>query len=154
MKKIITYGTFDLFHIGHVRLLERLYSIGGEVIVGISTDEFNAKKGKTSFSSYDERSEIVASCKYVTKVFPENSWEQKRSDIIKYNADIFAMGDDWKGKFDELSDICNILYLPRTEDISTTVIKSTLSRIDKNELDKIETSLHEVIEIVKSISSK
>ena len=105
MKIVITYGTFDLFHVGHVRLLKRLYDIGDKLIVGISTDEFNSSKGKSSFFSYKERAEIVSSCKYVDEVFPENTWDQKASDIKKYKADIFAMGDDWEGKFDFLSDI-------------------------------------------------
>jgi glycerol-3-phosphate cytidylyltransferase len=154
MKTVITYGTFDLFHVGHIRLLKRLSALGDRLIVGISSDEFNADKGKKSFFSYEERAEIIESCKYVTKVFPESNWQQKRNDIIKYEADIFAMGDDWKGKFDELKDICEVVYLPRTEDISTTDIKSALSKIDNGELDKIESYLHDVIGIVKSLSLK
>ena len=100
MKTVITYGTFDLFHVGHIRLLKRLRALGDKLIVGISTDEFNALKGKKSFFSYEERAEIIESCKYVTVVFPEKNWQQKKSDIAKYNADVFAMGDDWQGKFD------------------------------------------------------
>ncbi|MEZ9539109.1 adenylyltransferase/cytidyltransferase family protein [Shewanella sp. 10N.286.51.B8] len=87
-------------------MLKRLSALGDRLIVGISSDEFNAAKGKSSFFSYEERADIIESCKYVTKVFPESNWEQKRSDVIKYKADIFAMGDDWEGKFDELKDIC------------------------------------------------
>lgn len=154
MKTIITYGTFDLFHVGHIRLLKRLSELGDRLIVGISSDEFNAAKGKHSFFSYKERAEIIESCKYVTEVFPEANWEQKRSDVMKYKADIFAMGDDWKGKFDELKDVCEVVYLPRTEDISTTDIKNALSKLDDAELDKIETSLHDVIGIVKRLSLK
>lgn len=154
MKTVITYGTFDLLHVGHIRLLKRLRSLGDQLIVGISSDEFNAIKGKKSFFSYEERAEIVESCKYVTSVFPEHHWEQKKSDITKHNADIFAMGDDWEGKFDELSSICDVVYLPRTEDISTTDIKKALSGINFDELDKIESSLHDVINIVKSLSLK
>jgi glycerol-3-phosphate cytidylyltransferase len=154
MKTVITYGTFDLFHIGHIRLLKRLSSLGEQLIVGISSDEFNAEKGKKSFFSYEERAEIVESCKYVTKVFPECDWEQKRKDITTYQADIFAMGDDWEGEFDELSDICEVVYLTRTEDVSTTEIKKALSKIDNVELDRIESSLHDVISIVKSLSLK
>jgi len=153
-KKVITYGTFDLFHVGHVRLLKRLASYGDELIVGVSSDEFNAIKNKQSFFSYEERVEILESCRYVTKVFPENNWKQKRGDIEKYNADIFAMGDDWQGKFDELSDICEIVYLPRTKDVSTTKIKKTLAKVDRADLDSVEASLHDVIAIVKSLSLK
>ncbi|PSW11219.1 glycerol-3-phosphate cytidylyltransferase [Photobacterium rosenbergii] len=151
---IITYGTFDLFHVGHVRLLKRLKSCCDELYVGVSTDEFNLSKGKKSFFSYDERSEIVSSCKYVDHVFPENCWEQKVSDIQKYNADIFAIGDDWKGKFDFLNDHCKVMYIERTKDISTTDIKSSLSSINDKKLDEIEGSLHSIIEIVRSISVK
>lgn len=128
MKTIITYGTFDLFHFGHVRLLKRLSQLGDRLIVGISTDEFNAKKGKCAFFSYQQRAEIVAACRYVTGVFPEQDWRQKKQDIIKHRADIFAMGDDWKGKFDELNSLCKVIYLERTRDISTTEIKTNLSQ--------------------------
>lgn len=154
MKTIITYGTFDLFHVGHVRLLKRLSELGDQLIVGISSDEFNLLKGKNSFFSYEERSEIVTSCKYVTNVFPEHDWKQKREDIIKFKADIFAMGDDWEGKFDDLSNVCKVVYLPRTEYVSTTQIKNNLSKVDSAELDRIESSLHDVISIVKSLSLK
>ncbi|HEQ3516416.1 TPA: adenylyltransferase/cytidyltransferase family protein [Vibrio cholerae] len=152
MKVVITYGTFDLFHVGHVRLLKRLREIGDKLIVGISSDEFNEVKGKKSFFSYEERAEIVAACKYVDHVFPEHDWGQKQDDIKKYGVSIFAMGNDWEGKFDFLSDLCEVRYLHRTEDISTTKIKKNLSSLSKNELDKIERSLHDVIEIVKTMS--
>ena len=153
MKVVITYGTFDLFHVGHIRLLKRLSALGDKLIVGISTDEFNLSKGKQSFFSYEERAEILESCRYVSQVFPENNWQQKRDDIIKYKASIFAMGDDWIGKFDELVDLCEVVYLPRTEGISTTHLKSTLSKLDMNELDKIESSLHAIVGFVKSLSA-
>lgn len=149
---VITYGTFDLFHVGHVRLLKRLRALGDKLVVGISSDQFNEIKGKTSFFSYDERAEIVASCKYVDEVFAEHHWEQKIDDIKKHNATIFAMGDDWEGKFDYLQSFCRVIYLPRTEDISTTEIKSQLSRINRAELEKIECSLHDVISIVKAMA--
>lgn len=152
MKVIITYGTFDLFHVGHVRLLKRLKKLGDRLIVGISSDEFNALKGKHSFFSYEERSEIVGSSKYVDEVFPEHNWEQKKADIIRYNADVFAMGSDWVGKFDDLNEVCEVVYLKRTEAISTTEIKGKLSKINSKELDRIEESLHDVINIVKTIS--
>ncbi|PMK67554.1 glycerol-3-phosphate cytidylyltransferase [Vibrio breoganii] len=154
MKTVITYGTFDLFHVGHIRLLKRLSALGDRLIVGISSDEFNTLKGKSSFYSYEERAEIVGACQYVNEVFPEHNWQQKRSDIERFNASIFAIGDDWEGKFDELKDLCEVVYLPRTEDISTTEIKRNLSALNEHDLDKIESSLHEVIEIVKTLSIK
>ncbi|MGI9887681.1 glycerol-3-phosphate cytidylyltransferase [Vibrio chagasii] len=152
MITVITYGTYDLFHVGHVRLLKRLSELGDRLIVGISSDQFNEIKGKKSFFSYEERAEILSSCKYVDEVFPENDWEQKIHDIKKFDADVFAMGDDWKGEFDFLEDICDVVYLKRTEDISTTKIKNKLSTLKSAELDKIESSLHDVISIVKAIS--
>lgn len=126
---IITYGTFDLFHIGHLNLLKRLHEMCINLIVGVSTDEFNAVKGKKCIIPYDQRSAIVASCKYVTAVFSENNWEQKQNDIRKYKADAFAIGDDWKGKFDYLNNLCDVIYLERTPNISSTQIKSALTQI-------------------------
>ncbi|MHA2769952.1 glycerol-3-phosphate cytidylyltransferase [Vibrio harveyi] len=152
MITVITYGTFDLFHVGHVRLLKRLSEIGDRLIVGVSSDEFNEGKGKKSFFSYEERAEIVSSCKYVDEVFPENNWDQKKHDIARYNADIFAMGSDWEGRFDFINEYCDVVYLPRTEDISSTDIKTRLAHFDREKLDKIETSLHDVIEIVKAMT--
>lgn len=152
MKKIITYGTFDLFHVGHVRLLKRLKELGDELIVGVSSDEFNKSKGKESFFSYEERVEILTSCRYVDKVIPENNWQQKSDDIKKYEIDIFAMGDDWKGEFDNLKLYCDVVYLSRTEDISTTQIKKTLASLHRSELEKVEKSLHDVISIVKAMA--
>lgn len=151
-KKIITYGTFDLFHVGHVRILKRLRDLGDELIVGLSSDEFNAIKGKKSFFSYDERKEILLSCKYVDFVFPENDWEQKRGDIQQYRADIFGMGHDWQGKFDELSDICEVVYLPRTKEVSTTEIKQSLSFITPEQCEHLEKSLHSAIEIINIVN--
>ncbi|MFA0438165.1 adenylyltransferase/cytidyltransferase family protein [Vibrio breoganii] len=153
MVTVITYGTFDLFHVGHVRLLQRLSKLGDRLVVGISSDQFNEKKGKKSFFSYQERAEIVAACKYVDEVFPENNWEQKADDINIYSADIFAMGDDWVGKFDYLNKYCKVVYLRRTEDISTTEIKNKIASIKAMDLEKIEKSLHDVIDVVKAISN-
>lgn len=152
MKVVVTYGTFDLFHVGHVRLLKRLSELGDKLIVGISSDEFNQGKGKDSFFSYQERAEIVKSCRYVDDVFPEHNWEQKVDDIKKYEADIFAIGDDWEGKFDFLKERCEVVYLSRTASISTTAIKKRLSQYDTSELDKVEESLHDIISLVKSLS--
>ncbi|WP_315903373.1 MULTISPECIES: glycerol-3-phosphate cytidylyltransferase [Photorhabdus] len=152
MKKVITYGTFDLFHVGHIRLLKRLKSLGDYLIVVISTDDFNRLKGKKSFFSYEERKEIVEACKYVDMVLPENTWEQKRVDIISNKVDILGMGDDWKGHFDDLNDICEVVYLERTKDISTTQIKNELSFITPEKLQELEESVHNVFDIVKAIS--
>lgn len=123
-KTILTYGTFDLFHFGHVRLLKRLAAMGDRLIVGCSTDAFNHTKGKVTAIPFEHRAEVLEACQYVDKVIPEHRWEQKRSDVITHRADIFAMGDDWEGKFDFLSDLCEVRYLPRTEDISTTEVKA------------------------------
>lgn len=128
MTRIITYGTFDTFHWAHMNLLRRAREMGDWLGVGLSTDEFNLAKGKQSVFSYDQRKEILGGIKYVDEIFPENNWLQKRADIIKYRADIFVMGDDWRGKFDDLSDICRVVYLPRTPDISSTIIKHLLNK--------------------------
>lgn len=126
MKTVITYGTFDLFHIGHLNLLERLKVLGDRLVVGVSTDEFNAIKGKKTVIPFKERARIVGALKVVDAVFPEERWEQKRDDIIREKATIFAMGDDWAGKFDEFSDVCQVVYIPRTEHISSTSLKDYL----------------------------
>lgn len=123
---VITYGTFDLFHIGHLRLLERMKQMGTKLYVGVSTDEFNEIKGKKTLIPYEQRAEIVGSIKHVDKVFPEISWDQKVADIQKYGAALFVIGDDWKNKFDFLKEYCDVEYLERTEGISTTEIKKTL----------------------------
>lgn len=127
LKKVITYGTFDLLHIGHINILRRAKELGDYLIVAISSDEFNKKKGKKAYYSLGERKEIVKSIKYVDKVIVENEWEQKIHDIKKYEIDVFVIGDDWEGKFDYLKEYCEVVYLPRTEGISTSQIKSELS---------------------------
>jgi|SRR5690554_3298540 glycerol-3-phosphate cytidylyltransferase len=126
MRTVITYGTYDLLHIGHINLLRRAKKLGDYLIVGLSTDEFNAVKRKKAYHSYEERKAILEAIKYVDLIIPERNWEQKRNDIIKYKVDIFVMGSDWEGKFDDLSDLCKVIYLPRTEGISTTKIKRDL----------------------------
>lgn len=123
---IITYGTFDLFHIGHLNLLKRIKAMCNNLIVAVSTDEFNLLKGKTCVIPFEERAAIVEGIKYVTKVIPENDWDQKISDVKKYKVDAFVIGDDWEGKFDFLKDYCDVIYLPRTEGISTTKLKSDI----------------------------
>ena len=128
MKKIvITYGTFDMFHIGHLRLLQKLGNLGDELIVAVSSDTFNELKNKTVLIPYEQRAEIVANISCVTKVIPEHNWEQKIGDIKKYNVDIFAIGDDWEGEFDFLKEYCKVMYLERTKDISTTQLKKSLT---------------------------
>ena len=126
-KTIITYGTFDMFHIGHLKLLQRLKDMADELIVAVSTDEFNSIKGKKAIIPYEQRAEIVANIKCVDKVIPEECWEQKVNDIKKFDIDIFAIGDDWKGKFDFLKEHCEVIYLERTKDVSTTELKKSLS---------------------------
>lgn len=127
MKTVITYGTFDLFHIGHVNLLKRAKSLGDRLIVGVSTDEFNQSKGKTTLVPYAHRAAILESCRYVDLVIPEQNWQQKRPDIVQHKVDIFVMGDDWRGKFDELSDLCQVIYLDRTKDVSSSAMKQAIN---------------------------
>ncbi len=120
MKKVITYGTYDILHYGHINLLRRAKDLGDYLIVGLSTDEFNAIKNKKAYYSYEQRKLILEAIKYVDLVIPEENWAQKRSHIVKYKVDTFVMGDDWKNKFDDLKDICEVIYLPRTENVSTS----------------------------------
>lgn len=127
MKRVITYGTFDVLHYGHINLLKRARALGDYLIVVLSSDEFNKIKNKTSYYTYEQRKLILEACRYVDLVVPENNWEQKIDDVKKYQADIFVMGDDWKGKFDFLKDYCEVVYLPRTPEISTTIIKEHLN---------------------------
>ncbi|WAA09700.1 glycerol-3-phosphate cytidylyltransferase [Fervidibacillus albus] len=126
MRKVITYGTYDLLHYGHVNLLRRAKEYGDYLIVGLSTDEFNALKNKKAKYSYEHRKMILEAIRYVDEVIPEKTWEQKKDDIIKHNVDCFVMGDDWEGKFDDLKEYCEVIYLPRTIGISTTKIKKDL----------------------------
>ena len=126
MKKVITYGTFDLFHIGHLELLRRARELGDYLVVAVSTDEFNEVKEKKCVYPFEHRSKIVDSIKFVNKVFPEKNWEQKQQDIMFYNIDIFTMGDDWTGRFDNLKDYCEVVYLERTKGIATSFLKEYL----------------------------
>ncbi|MBC1330581.1 glycerol-3-phosphate cytidylyltransferase [Listeria booriae] len=126
MKKVITYGTFDLLHWGHIKLLERAKELGDYLVVAISTDEFNRLKHKEAYHSFEHRKLILEAIRYVDEVIPENEWEQKIQDVKDHNIDIFVMGDDWKGEFDFLKDYCEVVYLPRTTGISTTKIKDDL----------------------------
>lgn len=126
MKRILTYGTFDLLHYGHINLLRRAKELGDYLIVGLSTDEFNAVKHKEAYHSYENRKLILEAIRYVDEVIPEKDWDQKISDVKNNDVDVFVMGDDWKGKFDFLKDYCKVVYLPRTVGISTTKIKHDL----------------------------
>lgn len=129
MKKVITYGTFDLLHYGHVNLLQRAKALGDYLIVAISTDEFNWNmKGKKCYFTYEERKRLVEAIRYVDLVIPEESWEQKVTDVDEYKVDTFVIGDDWEGKFDFLKEKCEVVYLPRTPEISTTQIKKDLNK--------------------------
>jgi len=129
MKKVITYGTFDLLHWGHINLLKRARELGDHLTVAISTDEFNDLKNKKAYHSFDNRKMILESIRYVDKVIPENNWEQKIQDVIDNDIDVFVMGDDWKGKFDFLKEYCEVIYLPRTVGISTSQIKTDLFKV-------------------------
>lgn len=130
MKKVITYGTFDLLHIGHINLLKRAKELGDYLIVAVSTDKFNEAKGKKTILPYKQRAEIVKSLKFVDEVIPEKKWEQKEDDVKKHEIDIFTIGKDWEGKFDFLNDYCEVVYLERTENISSTKLKKNLKKLN------------------------
>ena len=146
-KRVITYGTFDMFHIGHLELLKRIKNYADELIVAVSTDEFNEIKGKKTIIPYNQRARIVEAIKYVDRVIPENHWEQKIEDIKKYDIDILIMGDDWKGKFDFLKEYCDVKYIPRTKDISSTDLKNTLRTLSCINIKE----LNQAFEILKRI---
>ena len=127
MKRVITYGTFDLLHYGHINLLRRAKQQGDYLIVALSTDEFNwNSKQKTCYFNYDKRKELLEAVRFVDLVIPEENWEQKVEDIALYRVDSFVMGDDWAGKFDFLKEHCEVVYLERTKEISTTQIKADI----------------------------
>lgn len=130
MTRVITFGTFDLLHIGHIKIMQRAKEYGDELIVGVSSDELNFKK-KNIYPIYnqDDRMEIIRNIKCVDQVFLEESLEKKREYILKHKADILIMGSDWEGKFDEFNDICKVIYLPRTKGISSTMVKSVIKNI-------------------------
>ena len=128
MKRILTYGTFDLLHYGHINLLRRAKALGDYLVVACSTDEFNLGKCKRCYFSYEERKQLLESIRYVDLIIPEESWEQKANDVREYHIDTVVMGSDWEGseRFEYLKDLCEVVYLPRTPEISTTQIKSDL----------------------------
>lgn len=142
MKRILTYGTFDLLHYGHIRLLKRAKELGDYLVVALSTDEFNAIKGKKAYHDYETRKKMLEAIRYVDLIIPENNWEQKRNDVLEYKIDIVVMGSDWEGNenFECLKDICEVKYLPRTEGISTTKIKKDLGLQEaENNINQIPT---------------
>lgn len=128
MKRILTYGTYDLLHYGHIRLLKRAKGLGDYLIVALSTDEFNATKGKKAYHNYETRKKMLEAIRYVDLVIPEENWDQKINDVKEYHVDITVMGGDWEGnpKFEELREYCDVVYLPRTEGVSTSKIKRDL----------------------------
>lgn len=148
MKTVITYGTFDLFHHGHVNLLRRLRSLGDRLVVGCSTDEFNRLKGKRSVMTFAQRAEILRACRYVDAVFAESDWHQKRTDILREQAAVFAMGDDWAGQFDDLRDLCDVVYLPRTRDISTTELRKYAGLLQAERIQELRLALQQVQQVV------
>lgn len=125
-RTVLTYGTFDLFHPGHVQLLKRASQLGTRLVVGLSTDEFNARKGKKAVMSFDDRKTVLESCRYVDEVIAEEDWDQKTHDAARLGADVFVMGDDWAGKFDFMAEHCRVVYLARTPDVSSTEIKQRM----------------------------
>ena len=138
MKKVITYGTYDLLHRGHINLLKRARAMGDFLVVGLSSDEFNAIKNKKAFYSYEERKLVLEAVRYVDLVIPEHDWEQKAQDIADHEIDVFVMGDDWNGKFDHLKEQCEVVYLPRTDGVSTTQIKAQLRVTDSSNIECTE----------------
>ncbi len=148
--RVLTYGTFDLFHIGHLRLLQRLRTLGNHLTVAVSTDEFNALKGKSSIVPYADRADIVANCRCVDAVIPEQSWDQKQKDVERFGIDIFGMGDDWTGSFDELKESCKVVYLPRTSGISSTGIKDRLKVLDADSISALKSA----IEVAQQVLSR
>ena len=143
MKRVLTYGTFDLLHYGHIRLLKRAKELGDYLVVAVSTDEFNNIKHKKAYHDYETRKKMLEAVRYVDLVIPENNWDQKRDDVKKYEIDVVVMGKDWEGneKFECLKDLCEVVYLDRTEGISTTKIKKDLGlQKPENGINQIPTA--------------
>lgn len=147
-KTILTYGTFDLFHIGHLRLLERLRAMGDRLIVGVSTDEFNTSKGKKTVVPFADRIAIVRGLRCVDITIAETCWEQKARDIAEHQVSILGMGNDWTGKFDNLSNLCEVVYLPRTKGISSTAIRNHLRVLSPEHINELKQALDMMSAIV------
>lgn len=154
MQTVITYGTFDLFHYGHVRILKRCRSLGERLVVGLSTDEFNKIKGKETIIPFSQRKEVLESVRYVDAVFPEDDWGQKREDIEREKASILAMGGDWAGKFDYLRDIVDVVYLPRTQYISTTNLKNIISVFIKEDVFYLKNTLESALSLTNKLANR
>lgn len=152
MKTVITYGTFDIFHVGHLNLLQRARALGDRLVVGVSTDVFNASKGKRSVFPYEERAAIVRSIRAVDDVFPEDDWSQKRADVLRHGAAVFVMGEDWRGRFDDLADVVEVVYLPRTPEVSTTQTKASLKAFSTQQVDALRAAVDVVSSIVQSLA--
>ncbi len=150
-KIIITYGTFDLFHIGHLNILQRAKELGSKLIVAVSTDDFNTVKGKKVIIPYEQRAEIVRNIKCVDEVIPEKDWKQKESDINKYSVDIFVMGDDWRGQFDELNAYCEVVYLARTDGVSSTGLKKSLKQIVSTPPQQLREAIDVIERLLKDL---
>lgn len=127
MRKVLTYGTFDTLHFGHIRLLKRARALGDYLVVALSTDTFNAVKGKAARFSWEQRKADLEGLRYVDEIIAEETWEQKLDDVLAHKIDVFTMGDDWIGKFDFLMPHCEVVYLERTPDISSTVIRKVIA---------------------------
>jgi len=148
MKTVLTYGTFDLFHVGHLNLLQRLRALGDRLIVGVSTDEFNEAKGKKTVVPFSDRIEIVRALRCVDLAIPETCWEQKADDIRQHEVSVFGMGSDWEGRFDELKTYCEVIYLPRTEGISSTHLRKTLKVLDRTHVRELKQALDLISSII------
>ena len=148
VKTVITYGTFDMFHIGHLKPLQRAKALSDKLVVAVSSDEFNEIKGKKTLMSFEQRAEIVANIKCVDRGIAENSWDQKIDDIKKNDIDVFVMGNDWEGKFDDLKAQCEVVYLERTEKISSTQLKKSLMNFTSVSKEDIMRAF-EVIDVLK-----
>jgi glycerol-3-phosphate cytidylyltransferase len=135
VRTVLTYGTFDLLHAGHLNLLRRARALGDRLVVGISTNEFNESKGKRTIIDFQDRLEIVRSIRYVDDVFPEGRWDQKIEDVRRFNVNTFVMGDDWEGKFDFLKEFCEVVYLPRTLGVSSSCLRSEVSKRERQVQD-------------------
>ncbi len=145
---VLTYGTFDLFHIGHLSILKRLKALGDELVVGVSTDEFNAVKGKKTVVRFEDRLEIVRNVRCVDRVIPESSWEQKLADVRRFGVSTFGMGDDWKGRFDFLREHCEVVYLSRTAGVSSTDMKRLINVLDQSHVSELKVAFEMIGSVV------